>query len=65
MAHLVIDVKNHELVVHVGLRYSSPPRLESLHIGDDIAVESPVVMGLNHGVGAFAGDVVDRLDFET
>jgi hypothetical protein len=57
----VVRVKNYEVVVFVQGGEVFPPCLEAGGVGDDVAVKAAVVVGLNHGVFAFRGDVVDLL----
>ena len=58
---LVVGVEDDEGVVFVLRGDVLPPCLEARRVGDDVAVEAAVVVGLHHGVFALAGDVVDLL----
>lgn len=57
----VIDVKYNELVVLVLLGNVGPPRLEGRRVGDDLVLETAVVVRLNHGVRALGCNVVDNV----
>ena len=56
---LVIGIEDDEVVILVLGRDVLPPGLEARDIGDDVAVEAAVVVGLDHGVRALFGDIVD------
>lgn len=56
---LVVGVEDDEGVVLELCRDVLPPGFEARGVGDDGMVEAAVVVGLDHGVGAFGGDVVD------
>lgn len=58
---LVIRVEDDEVVVLVDGCDVLPPCLEARGVGDDVPEEAAVVVGLDHGVFAFAGDIVDLL----
>ena len=61
VVELVVCVEDDEGVVLELGRYVGPPRLEGRCVGDDVAHEASIVVRLDHGVAAFAGDVVDLL----
>lgn len=58
---LVVSVEYDERVVLVQCGDVLPPGLEGGGVGDNIAVEAPVVVRLDYGVGALARDIVDVL----
>lgn len=57
----VIGIEDDELVALVHGCDILPPCLEAGRVGYDVRIEAAVVVWLNHGVGTFAGDVVDGL----
>lgn len=57
----VINIKYNELVVLVLRGDGGPPFLEARSVGDNLAVETAVVVWLDHGVGTLRGDVVHKL----
>lgn len=58
---LVVRVEHDERVVLVLRCNVLPPCLEARRVGDDVAVEATVVVGLDHGVFTLASDVIDLL----
>ena len=58
---LIVCVKDDERIVLVLCGNVLPPCLEAGGVGNDVAVEAAVVVRLDHGVCALAGDVVDLL----
>jgi hypothetical protein len=61
LTYLVVCVEDDELVVFVDGGYVVPPRLEARGVVDDATVNTTVIVWLDHGVCALAGDVVDLL----
>ena len=64
LVHFVVFVVSVEHYCIVILEWCSdflPPALEASGVSDDGAVEAAVVVGLDHSVGALAGDVIDSL----
>jgi hypothetical protein len=58
---LVVGVEDNPAVVLVLRGNSLPPLAESSGVGDDLPVVTSVVVRLDHGICASAGDVVDLL----
>lgn len=57
----VVGVENNQFVIFVLLCHIRPPRLKARGVGDNVTIESTIVVRLHHRVLALGCDVFDLL----